>query len=132
MGLDDHRPSGTVVRHLARVEIAGAGEYELLVCLELRPTDGATGPEGVESAAPPDGGSSANGLTPDRPLTARELQVLALLSEGRTNREVATALHITPGTVATHVRHIFRKLDVDNRRQLLGSRLADPHGDVTA
>src|SRR4051812_25715645 len=54
-------------------------------------------------------------------LTPRELEVLALLAEGRTDRGIAEQLHVTPKTVETHVRNIFRKLDLpakatDNRR----------------
>jgi DNA-binding NarL/FixJ family response regulator len=55
-------------------------------------------------------------------LTTRELEVLALLAEGRTDRGIAQALYVTPKTVEAHVRNIFRKLDlpadstVENRR----------------
>lgn len=55
-------------------------------------------------------------------LTTRELEVLALLAEGRTDRGIAAALYVTPKTVEAHVRSIFRKLDLpadatmENRR----------------
>ena len=54
-------------------------------------------------------------------LTARELEVLALLAEGRTDRGIARALYVTPKTVEAHVRSIFRKLGLpadttENRR----------------
>ncbi|HEX6701545.1 MAG TPA: helix-turn-helix transcriptional regulator [Gaiellaceae bacterium] len=54
-------------------------------------------------------------------LTARELEVLALLAEGRTDRGIASELYVTPKTVEAHVRSIFRKLDLpadstENRR----------------
>jgi DNA-binding NarL/FixJ family response regulator len=55
-------------------------------------------------------------------LTTRELEVLALLAEGRTDRGIAQALYVTPKTVEAHVRSIFRKLDLpadatlENRR----------------
>ena len=54
---------------------------------------------------------------PARPggLTGRELDVLRLLVAGRTNREIADALFISPRTAQTHVQHIFDKLDVDSR-----------------
>ncbi|MCZ2526301.1 helix-turn-helix transcriptional regulator [Streptomyces sp. HB2AG] len=48
-------------------------------------------------------------------LSPRELQVLAELTYGRTNREIAERLYITPRTVGTHVEHILAKLDVPNR-----------------
>jgi DNA-binding NarL/FixJ family response regulator len=47
-------------------------------------------------------------------LTAREQDVLALLAEGRTDRGIAETLWITPKTAETHVRNIFRKLDLPN------------------
>src|SRR5262245_19117472 len=54
-------------------------------------------------------------------LTARELEVLALVAQGRRDRGIAQALHVTQKTVEAHVRSIFRKLDVpadptENRR----------------
>jgi DNA-binding NarL/FixJ family response regulator len=54
-------------------------------------------------------------------LTAREREVLALVAEGRTDRGIAQALWLSPKTVETHVRTIFRKLDLpssptENRR----------------
>ncbi|MFI0216743.1 helix-turn-helix transcriptional regulator [Streptomyces lydicus] len=56
-------------------------------------------------------------VPPQRPggLSPRELQVLAELTTGRTNREIAERLYITPRTVATHIEHILTKLDLPNR-----------------
>ncbi|GGV36830.1 helix-turn-helix transcriptional regulator [Streptomyces spectabilis] len=48
-------------------------------------------------------------------LSPRELQVLAELTTGGTNREIAERLHITPRTVGTHIEHILAKLDLPNR-----------------
>jgi DNA-binding NarL/FixJ family response regulator len=50
-------------------------------------------------------------------LTAREREVLALIAGGLTNDEIAKELVITPGTVKTHVNHIFFKLDLRNRAE---------------
>jgi DNA-binding CsgD family transcriptional regulator/tetratricopeptide (TPR) repeat protein len=50
-------------------------------------------------------------------LTAREADVLAQLTAGHTNRQIAEALYISEKTVATHVSHILAKLDVTNRSQ---------------
>ena len=49
------------------------------------------------------------------PLTERELQILHLLENGLTNREIASELVVTPGTVKLHTRHVYRKLSVNNR-----------------
>jgi DNA-binding CsgD family transcriptional regulator len=48
-------------------------------------------------------------------LTARELEVLALVAQGKTNRAIANELFISEKTVASHVSHIFTKLDVASR-----------------
>lgn len=48
-------------------------------------------------------------------LTHRELEVLGLLIEGRTNQEIALALVVAPRTVAVHVEHILAKLEVASR-----------------
>jgi predicted ATPase/DNA-binding CsgD family transcriptional regulator len=50
-------------------------------------------------------------------LTVRELEVLRLVAAGRTNREIADALFVTPRTAATHVTHILAKLDVASRTE---------------
>jgi DNA-binding NarL/FixJ family response regulator len=48
-------------------------------------------------------------------LTAREGEILALLSGGRTNRQIAEALFISERTVGVHVSRILHKLNVPNR-----------------
>lgn len=55
--------------------------------------------------------------TADAPdgLSPRELEVLALLAAGRTNRDIAGELLVSPRTVDNHVRNIFTKLGVANR-----------------
>lgn len=49
------------------------------------------------------------------PLTGREEQVLKLIAEGKTTKEIASELFITTGTVRNYVSIIFDKLDVSNR-----------------
>ena len=53
-------------------------------------------------------------------LTPSELAVSRLVAEGLTNREVGRRLHISPHTVNTHLRHVFRKLSVSTRAELAG------------
>lgn len=60
-------------------------------------------------------GTAATG--PHPLLTERELQVLALLAAGRTNREIGEALYMSPKTASVHVTHILDKLGVRTRVQ---------------
>lgn len=52
-------------------------------------------------------------------LTAREADVLAGLQQRRSNAQIAADLHISIETVRTHARHIYRKLGVSSRVELL-------------
>jgi DNA-binding NarL/FixJ family response regulator len=61
---------------------------------------------------------SAPAAPPDKVLgvlTAKELQVLALVGRGRTNAEISAEMHVAEGTVKTHVNHIFAKLHLRDR-----------------
>jgi DNA-binding CsgD family transcriptional regulator len=70
----------------------------------------------VERRAP---GAGLSGLALRHRLTAREVQVAALVVDGHTNRQLAQALGISPATAAVHVRRILRKTGVRGRAGLL-------------
>jgi DNA-binding NarL/FixJ family response regulator len=57
------------------------------------------------------------------PLTARELQVIELVEQGMTNRDIARELGIRTGTVKIHLKHIFEKTGVRGRYGLALSGL---------
>ena len=59
-------------------------------------------------------------------LTPREVEVLRLIADGRSNPEIADALCITPRTAQTHVQHILDKLDVGTRTE--AATVAMRHG----
>jgi DNA-binding CsgD family transcriptional regulator len=59
-------------------------------------------------------------------LTDTERAVAELVAAGYTNREAATKLFISPHTVDYHLRHIFRKLDIDSRIQLATAARTTP------
>ena len=65
----------------------------------------------VRAAAAPAGG----------PLTAREREIAELVAAGRTNREVAEQLVLSPRTIEAHVRNIYGKLGVRSRVELARS-----------
>lgn len=54
----------------------------------------------------------------DSPLTAREQEILALVSTGLSNREIALQLEISEHTVKNHLKNILHKLHLENRVQL--------------
>ena len=72
---------------------------------------------------PPEEGGPARGPL-EGPLTRKELEVLARLAEGRSNREIAGALYVTPATVKTHLAHIYTKLGVGGRQEALARAVA--------
>ena len=55
------------------------------------------------------------------PLSERELEVLRLIAEGASNREIAEALFVSIGTVKKHVNNIFLKLDAHSRTQAIAT-----------
>ena len=56
-------------------------------------------------------------------LSAREIEVLQLVSTGNSNREIGKALHISTATVKTHLIHIFDKLGVNDRTSAVTAAL---------
>lgn len=50
-------------------------------------------------------------------LTRRECEVLALVADGRSNRQIGEALYISDRTVARHLTNIFHKIGVTSRTQ---------------
>jgi DNA-binding CsgD family transcriptional regulator len=71
-------------------------------------------------------------------LSAREVQILQLVADGKSSREIADAAFISPRTVTTHISNIFAKLDVHDRgaaiaqayqRGILKSSVVDSTGD---
>ena len=56
-------------------------------------------------------------------LTERELEVLALLAERLSINEISARLFISPSTVQQHTHHIYRKLNVANKRQAVAKAI---------
>jgi DNA-binding CsgD family transcriptional regulator len=65
--------------------------------------------------------SASLGLTREKigrfGLTHREAEILRLVAQGQTNKEVAASLYVSPLTVRTHLEHIYEKLGVGNRTE---------------
>ncbi|MFK5647792.1 response regulator transcription factor [Ornithinimicrobium sp. LYQ121] len=50
-------------------------------------------------------------------LSRRESEVIALIVDGRTNKDISERTYLSISTVKTHIRHAYRKLDIDRRTQ---------------
>jgi DNA-binding NarL/FixJ family response regulator len=64
-------------------------------------------------------------MSPGPSLTPREQDILALLTAGKTTREISTELYLSPATVKAHLTSIYRKLGVSNRTEaaIVGLRI---------
>jgi len=60
-------------------------------------------------------------------LTDRERQIMALVSEGLSNKEIGRRLNIADGTIKVHLHHVYQKLEISNRTAL--AALAISHND---
>src|SRR5687768_3686823 len=70
---------------------------------------------------------AAMSSTPLHRLTPRELEVIQLLAQGKSNKEIARTLSVTTNTAKAHVQSILHKLGFDSRTQaaVLWTRIAD-------
>jgi DNA-binding CsgD family transcriptional regulator len=64
-------------------------------------------------------------------LTPQELRIARLVAEGKTNRDVAATLFITPKTVEFHLTRVYRKLEIHSRTELV-RRMAETGVDLPA
>jgi DNA-binding NarL/FixJ family response regulator len=100
--------SATTAELIQCLQQAAAGEFAISRQLASRLARLHAFPAPVSRDADPFGPSQ---------LTPRETEVLRLLSEGRTNREIAGRLSLSEHTVRAHLRGIMQKLHVSNRVQ---------------
>lgn len=83
------------------------------------------GPDGAPSEREPGGEAvlvippRCRWLASSYSLTERETDVLALLLDGRSVPYIQETLHVSANTAKTHIRHIYQKLDVHNRQDLI-------------
>jgi DNA-binding NarL/FixJ family response regulator len=98
--------STPVGRLVDGIEVVAQGEALLSPSLTRRLIE-----HHLEGPAP----GSADALTEG--LTEREREVLVLVGRGRSNDEVAAALHVSRATVKSHINHVFAKLGVTSRVQ---------------
>jgi DNA-binding NarL/FixJ family response regulator len=89
------------------------------ICLPLEATPTLARVDALAATLAATGAQHPAGLTP------RELEVLRLLTAGRSNPEIADALYISPRTVTTHVSNILAKLDVATRTEAAAVAVRD-------
>ena len=64
-------------------------------------------------------GSGEDGVLPNAALTPRESEVVKLLAEGKSNKEVASTLGVSTRTIESHRNHIMRKMNFANFTELI-------------
>jgi two-component system response regulator DegU len=120
--------AGYVLKDATQEEVINAvqqvigGEFPLNSALLNQP---AKQPGGEQNKERPRGGPPSEGSkkSPESPphfaagLTGREIEVVGLVAQGHTNREIAQKLVLSSGTVKVHVQRIIRKLCVSDRNQ---------------
>lgn len=114
--------SGYILKKAAGAELISAIRAVLRGGLVLDP--------GVAREALSEAGAPVSADAPDEyeTLTDREKQVLKLVAEGRSNKEVAALLNISVKTAMSHREHIMVKLHLHNRTELI--RFALRHGVI--
>lgn len=104
-------------RDIVRAVEAGAAGYLLKDADPARITDAVIRAAAGGTVLSPDLAQRvvARISRPQADLSAREVEILAAVARGLSNREIARALVIAEATVKTHLVHVFTKLDVDSR-----------------
>lgn len=94
---------------------------ELLLCIRQIATGNSFFPPHIarKLANSVRGARPIQSATPVEPLTERELDVLRLIGEAASNRQIAQTLSVSEGTVRTHVHNILSKLGLENRNQAI-------------
>lgn len=110
--LENKLASGVFAHDRMAVLLAMAS-HGILMCVLQSSTEPSYAEPGMEEEAQPSPGMI------EEPLTERELEVLALLSAGLSNKEIADHLIIAIGTVKVHVKNIFAKLKVNRRTKAI-------------
>jgi len=135
---------GSLVSHLPTAVWSALASLQALTTMENSmqavvrvPTS--SGTLRVEASRGSEDGIAAVVLVPERhspfpklawPLTGQEKQVLRLLVHGLSNTEIASILIVTENTVETHLRHIYEKLDVHTRNELLARFFHETYGPL--
>ena len=102
----------------------GEANLDSEVAVQLIERFANTAMEGRREPPVPEEGNGALPLAPLGELTPRELEVLPLMAQGKSNPEIAENLAITRATAKVHVRHIIAKLGASDRTQAVVRAIA--------
>ena len=120
--------------HQSSAEIAEGGALmaSLFLASALFLSSGSNMKYGWGTIVPGEGSIDLGGLegvvrfmAVERGVSQRETEVMELLVQGKTRREICEALIVSPDTVKTHVRAIYRKLDVHSQQDLIDRVVAE-------
>jgi DNA-binding NarL/FixJ family response regulator len=78
---------------------------------------------GLRKTKPASGGKEDGVIS----LTMRQEEILALIGEGRSDREIGKTLHLTDATVRSHVHHIMQRLGVESRAKVMAFANGQKH-----
>lgn len=118
--LDDAETATRAMRQGASGFVPKSNSTDVLLGALRRVLDGEVFlPPSMREAMERGGGSRTKTLADRFGLTGAQMRVLELLTEGKTNRQIAELLSLTEGTVKIHVSAIFKALNVTNRSQAL-------------
>jgi two-component system nitrate/nitrite response regulator NarL len=83
-----------------------------------------------DKAVPPERENIAIAENEPTVLTDRERQIMALVSEGLSNKEMGRRLNIADGTIKVHLHHIYRKLEISNRTLLAALAISNNGSEI--
>jgi DNA-binding NarL/FixJ family response regulator len=121
---DDPERAHAILRAGARGFLPTSHSLKVLMGALERVRAGGTYVPLALTEAPPAAPAERAERMPWRELTRRQRDVLELIAEGKSNKLIADALHMSESTVKAHVKQIIRRLNVANRTQaaLLATR----------
>jgi len=118
--LDDPETAGRAMRQGASGFVPKASSTDSLLDALRQVLEGEVYlPQGMREAMERGDGTRGKSIADRYGLTAAQMRVLELLTQGKTNRQIAEMLDVTEGTVKIHVSAIFKALNVTNRSQAL-------------
>ena len=83
-----------------------------------------------DKAVPPERENIAIAENEPTVLTDRERQIMSLVSEGLSNKEMGRRLNIADGTIKVHLHHIYRKLEISNRTLLAALAISNNGSEI--